>query len=144
MHQSLCNLPITSLIKAINIGFLNSTPHLNVKSVQKYLALSPTTSKGHMKHPRKGIRSTTPKPTRHNHLQVHLAPIPAPINQYQPMPGLIFNDDDNETSWPTLITDVDDESIANWVFLAPLPTKTQVSYTTTAQAFPPSCHLTTT
>ncbi len=49
MHQSLCNPPITSLIKAINAGFLLGTPHLNAKSVQKYLMPSPMTSKGHMK-----------------------------------------------------------------------------------------------
>jgi hypothetical protein len=28
MHQSLCNLPITSLIKAISAGFLRGAPHL--------------------------------------------------------------------------------------------------------------------
>ncbi len=63
-HQSLCNPPITSLIKAINAGFLYGALHLNAKSVQKYLMPSPTTSKGHMKRPCKGLQSTTPKPTR--------------------------------------------------------------------------------
>jgi hypothetical protein len=29
------------------------------------------------------------------------------------MPGLIPNEDNNEPSWPALITNVDDESIAN-------------------------------
>jgi hypothetical protein len=33
MHQSLCNLLITSLIKSINAGFLRGAPHLNAKSV---------------------------------------------------------------------------------------------------------------
>jgi hypothetical protein len=41
MHQRLCNPPITSLIKAINAGFLCGAPHLNAKSVQKYLMPSP-------------------------------------------------------------------------------------------------------
>jgi hypothetical protein len=55
MHQSLCNPPITSLLKAINTGFLQGAPHLNAKSVRKYLMPSPATSKGHMKRPRKGL-----------------------------------------------------------------------------------------
>ncbi len=54
-HQSLCNPPIASLLKAINAGFLRSAPHLNTKSVCKYLTPSPATLKGHMKHPRKGL-----------------------------------------------------------------------------------------
>ena len=62
MHQGLCNLRISSLIKVINTGFLHSAPHLNAAMVQKYLMPSPATSKGHMKRPCKGIRSTTPKP----------------------------------------------------------------------------------
>jgi hypothetical protein len=48
MHQSLCNPPIASLLKAIDAGFLCSTPHLNAKSIRKYLTPSPATSKGHM------------------------------------------------------------------------------------------------
>jgi hypothetical protein len=63
MHQSLCNPPITSLLKAINAGFPRGAPHLNAKSVHKYLMPSPATSKGHMKRQRKGLRSTTHKQT---------------------------------------------------------------------------------
>ena len=76
MHQSLCNLSITSLINAINTGFLNGALHLNAKSIQKFLAPSPTTLKGHTECPHKGIRSTTPKPMRPSPLQVHITPNP--------------------------------------------------------------------
>jgi hypothetical protein len=54
-HQSLCNPPIASLIKAINAAFLKGAPHLEVHLVQKYLFASPATSKGQMKQPCKGI-----------------------------------------------------------------------------------------
>ncbi len=64
MHQSLCNPPIASLLKAINASFLRGAPHLNAKSVCKYLTPSPATSKGHMKRPHKGLQSTTPKPMK--------------------------------------------------------------------------------
>jgi hypothetical protein len=43
VHQSLCNPPIASLIKAINAGFLKVAPHLDTHSVQKYLFASPAT-----------------------------------------------------------------------------------------------------
>ena len=65
-HQSLCNPPIALILKAINAGFLDGAPHLDVQTVRKYLVSSPATAKGHMKRPRKGIRSTTPK-GRHMH-----------------------------------------------------------------------------
>jgi hypothetical protein len=59
-HQSFGNPPIASILKAINAGFLDGVPHLDAMTVQKYLVSSPATAKGHMKRPRKGIRSMTP------------------------------------------------------------------------------------
>ena len=59
-HQSFGNPPIASILKAINAGFLDGAPHLDAMTVRKYLVSSPATAKGHMKRPRKGIRSTTP------------------------------------------------------------------------------------
>ncbi len=109
MHQSLCNPPITSLLNAINAGFLRGAPHLNAKSVQKYLTPSPATSKGHMKHPCKSLQSTTPKPTRQSF------PCP-PSNDHPFMPGLIPDDSDEEDDdgpWPAFIDNINDESIAN-------------------------------
>jgi hypothetical protein len=80
MHQSLCNPPKSSLLKAIHQGFFRGAPHLKGKNVAKYLPPSMATSKGHMKRPRKGICSTTPKQPR---IQV-LASVPDPN-----LPGLI-------------------------------------------------------
>ncbi len=73
-HQSLCNPPNASLLKAINAGFLDwcPTPE-HTHGAKKYRMASPASTKGHMKQPCKRIRSTTPKPTkliRHSH--VHL------------------------------------------------------------------------
>jgi hypothetical protein len=112
MHHSLCNPPITSLIKDINAGFLHGAPHLNAKSVQKYLMPSPMTSKGHMKRPCKGLQSTTPKPT-HPFLP---CPPCAPSIHQPVMPGLIPDDDhedDGNEPRPAFIDHINNESIKN-------------------------------
>ncbi len=57
-HQSLCNPKISSLMKASRKGFLNGCPNISKELVTKYLNPSPATAKGHMKRPKKGIRST--------------------------------------------------------------------------------------
>jgi hypothetical protein len=72
MHQSLCNPPKASLLAAIRRSFLCGAPHLDLKSVAKYLPPSMATAKGHLKRPRKGIRSTTPKRPR-------ILPVPASV-----------------------------------------------------------------
>jgi hypothetical protein len=87
MHQSLCNPPIASLIKAINAGFLKGAPHL-AKAVQKYLVPNPATSKGHMKRLRKGLWSTTPKPTLLIDAPSLPRPTHAPSIHQNIMPGL--------------------------------------------------------
>jgi hypothetical protein len=112
MHQSLCNPPITSLIKAINAGFLHGAPHLNAKSIQKYLMPSPVTSKGHMKQPCKGLQSTTPK------LTCPFLPRPpcAPSIHQPVMPGLNpdnNHEDNSNHPRPAFIDDINNESIAN-------------------------------
>ena len=60
------------------------------------------------------------------------------------MLGLIPNDDEDLPSWQTLITDAMMNPSQPCFVLMPLPTKTQVSYTMTAQATSLSCHLTAT
>jgi hypothetical protein len=45
-------------MKALRKGSLQGCPNLNKKLVAKYLNPSPETAKGHMKRPKKGIRST--------------------------------------------------------------------------------------
>jgi hypothetical protein len=61
-HQSLCNPTISSLMKALKRGFLKGCPNISEDLVTKYLNPSPATAKGHMKRPKKGIRSTRTKP----------------------------------------------------------------------------------
>jgi hypothetical protein len=136
MHQSLCNPPITSLIKAINAGFLRSSQHLNAKSIHKYLMPSPATSKGHMKQPPKGLQSRTPKPTR-----PFLSRPPSAPSIHQPvMPGLIPDDnhkDDSNKPHPTFIDNVNNESIANVFCLGAFANKnTGVVYNNCTGNFP--------
>eukprot|EP00804_Cyclotella_cryptica_P027018 CCRYP_013666-RA/>CCRYP_013666-RA protein AED:0.36 eAED:0.36 QI:0/-1/0/1/-1/1/1/0/319 len=58
MHQAFFSPPISTLIKTMNNNQLQGFPLMKAGLVRKYLAPSPTTSKGHMKRPRAGIRST--------------------------------------------------------------------------------------
>jgi hypothetical protein len=102
MHQGLCNLPILSLIKAINAGFLQGAPHLTAATVQKYLMPSPATSKPH-----KGIRSKPPKPSQPAITSPNL-PYPMPA-----APGIPNNDDDSSGPCPAIIDNIDNKSIAN-------------------------------
>ncbi len=112
MHQSLCNPPKLSLLEAIRRGFLRGAPHLKGKNVAKYLPPSMATSKGHMKRPHKGIRSTTPKQPC---IRVPDS-VPDPV-----MPGLIEphdpHADDNFSptaqQYHHIIDNNDDQSIAN-------------------------------
>jgi len=62
IHQSFFSPPPHTLIKAINNGQLEGIPFMKAELVRKYLAPSPATSKGRMKRPRQGIRSTRQKP----------------------------------------------------------------------------------
>jgi hypothetical protein len=60
-HQSLCSPCISTLLKAIQRGFLKGCPNLTAKGVTRYLNPSPATAKGHMKRPNQGICSTMPR-----------------------------------------------------------------------------------
>ena len=61
MHQTFCNALLQTLIKAANNEQLEGIPFLKADLIQKYLPPSPATSKGRMKRPRTGIRSTHKK-----------------------------------------------------------------------------------
>ena len=113
-HQSLCSPKISTLLKAVRKGFLKGCPNLSEKLILKYLNASPATSKGHMKRPRHGIRSTraaTATPV--------LRPAPAPDTgeldvPIIPEPFWLPEPDDVGRpldSLPNVIDD--DESIAN-------------------------------
>jgi hypothetical protein len=52
-HQSLCNPKISSLMKALQKGYLKECPNLSEELVTKHLNPSPATAKGHMKRPKK-------------------------------------------------------------------------------------------
>jgi hypothetical protein len=57
-HQSFCSPKISTFLKALRRGYLKGCPNLTAHGVTKYLNPSPATAKGHMKRPRRGIRST--------------------------------------------------------------------------------------
>ncbi len=50
-HQSLCSQRISTLLKAIQCGYLKGCPNLTKHGVTKYLNPSPASAKGHMKRP---------------------------------------------------------------------------------------------
>jgi hypothetical protein len=60
MHQSFFSPPKHTLIKAINNKQLEGIPFMKADMIRKHLSNSPATSKGRLKKPRAGIRSTTP------------------------------------------------------------------------------------
>eukprot|EP00804_Cyclotella_cryptica_P000273 CCRYP_010218-RA/>CCRYP_010218-RA protein AED:0.29 eAED:-0.05 QI:0/0/0/0.5/1/1/2/0/769 len=66
IHQAFFGPPVHNLIKAINNDQLLGVPLMKPDLICKYLAPSPATSKGRMKRPRTGIRSTRAIPTQPN------------------------------------------------------------------------------
>ena len=108
-HQSLCSPRISTLLKAVRKGFLKGCPNLSEHLILKYLNPSPATTKGHMKRPRHGIRSTSRialQPERADPaFDVPRVPppewMPGPVDFPLPIEG-----------GPNFIAD-DDESIAN-------------------------------
>jgi hypothetical protein len=121
-HQSLCNPKISTLLKATGQGFLKGCPYISKRLILKYLNPRPATAKGHMKHPRHGIRSTTPKARNTP------API-VPVITFPAIPESVHSKDtsvhnkpipNNGANKPHLIISKDkEESIANmFVFSA--------------------------
>jgi hypothetical protein len=95
-HQSFCNPPIASLLKAINAGFLKRALHLDTHMVQNNLFASPATSKGQMKQPCKGIWSTSgTKPKKATQLGPIL-PRPQRVED-DTMPGLNHPEPNNNS-----------------------------------------------
>ena len=64
MHQSFFNAPIHTILHAIDNKQMEGIPFMKADLIRKYLAKSPATSKGRMRRPRQGIRSTRPKPNK--------------------------------------------------------------------------------
>ena len=83
MHQSFLNAPIPTILTAIKNGHLDGIPLMKTELINKYLARSAVTSKGRMKRPRSGIRSTRKKgPTKRPGV-TEISPIEA-INESRP------------------------------------------------------------
>jgi hypothetical protein len=127
--QSLCTPKISTLMKVLKKDFLKECPNTSKTLVTKYLNPSPATAKGHMKRPKKGIHSTTPKPkykskkTTDRILYAVALPQPNPpplplFDKVPACPGPAYQ----ATTGPNIIKD--DEFIANAFALAHLPTPT--------------------
>ncbi len=114
-HQSLCNPKISTLMKALKKGFLKGCPNMNKEPITKYLNPSPATAKGHMKRPKKGIRSTTPKGTASEIRNSQpIIPVINPevlplFNKARNYPGPAYN----ASTSPAILEEDDDKSIAN-------------------------------
>jgi hypothetical protein len=78
---------------------------------------SPATSKGHMKRPRKGLQSTTPKIKPTPATAPSPAPLPRPIPivqaRYHDMPGLVPEDYRNDSPHHHSFHTVEGAPIAN-------------------------------
>ena len=110
-QQIQVNPKISTLMKAPKKGFLKGCPNMNEELVTKYLNPSPATAKGHMKRPKKGIRSTTrPSPPIVQQIAARANPVILPLfDEPPPYPGPAYN----ASNRPAMIEDDDNESIAN-------------------------------
>ena len=98
-HQSMCNPKISSLMKALRKGYLKGCPNLSEELVTKYLNPSPATAKGHMKQPKKGIRSTQKQVKTKGDLNVLSIPVPVPQAAPHPLPLFIEPIPYNGPAW---------------------------------------------
>jgi hypothetical protein len=116
-HQLLCNPKISTLLKATKWGFLKGCPYISIKLINKYLNPSPATAKGHIKCPRHGIRSTTPKartvPAPHVPV-ITFPPTPIPgIHSNELSVYIVQRPVERPTEPHLIISEDDEESIAN-------------------------------
>ena len=100
MHQTLFNPPIETIIKVVNNNQLKGFPFMKPTMVRKYLVPSPATSKGRMKRPRTGIRSTrTQVPHEETtELPSQQPPSPTEVMHQLPGPNIIINNSVANTS----------------------------------------------
>ncbi len=115
-HQLFCNPKISTLLKAVRKGFHRGCPNLTKKLILNYLNPSPATAKGHMKHPKYGIKSTRPKPPKESGItKISVISYPPQVDQME-VPKVIIKEQPrplHATNLPNLIGDNDDESIVN-------------------------------
>jgi hypothetical protein len=117
-HQLLCNPKISTLLKAVRKGFLKGCPNLTKKLILKYLNPSPATTKGHMKHPKHGIKSTRPKPPKESgSTKIPVISYPPQVDQIE-VPEVLIEEQPrpvHATNLPNLIGVDRDESICKHV-----------------------------
>ncbi len=109
-HQSLCSPRISTLLKAIQRGFLKGCPKLTAKGVTRYLNPSPATAKGHMKQTHHGIRSTTPRPPL---LPMPTQPLLRSHNSTSEYMYAPLVNDDTLNNGPNYIADEDNSTDSN-------------------------------
>ena len=94
-HQSFCSPRHSTFLKAIRRGFLKGCPNLSAAGVTRYLNPSPASSKGHMKRPHQGIRSTRPRDVPQKAVQK--VP-PMILNPGQVFPAPVYADNADASS----------------------------------------------
>jgi hypothetical protein len=143
-HQSLCNLKILTFLKAVRRGFLKRCPNIIKKLILKYLNPSPATAKGHMKQPRHGICSTTPKATARQS-SIHVPAITVPLQPtasirdgLEQVSGQVSEQvSEYKSQRPNLKRDDGDESIAHvFVFRAFADKNSRIIYHDLTGPFP--------
>ena len=73
MHQAFFCPPIQTLLRAANLGFLDTCPFLDADTISKHLSKSPATAKGRMRlHPQNlhSLRSPTSVPKTPQHADI--------------------------------------------------------------------------
>jgi hypothetical protein len=137
--QLLGNPHISTLYKAVWLGFLNGCPNISEKLVLKYLSLSPATAKGHIKRQQHGIRSTTSKIARTPVQVIIKAPVQvidaAPIELFHPPLSVASNNAwDDMNVQPTAIQPMGHNIIFNKSRTNPLPKSLPLEYFPTRRA----------
>jgi hypothetical protein len=116
-----------------------------VKLILKYFNPSPATAKGHMKRPRHGIKSTTPRMTATQpNITVEMQPVQS-ISNHSEQTSVIFLENSspgNNDQHPTLIMDDSEGSIANVFGFGAFADKKMALCTMTSQGHSHSCHWT--
>jgi hypothetical protein len=104
-------------MKALQKGFLKGCPNLSEELVTKYLNPSPATARGHMKRPKKGIRSTTKQVKTKGDLNIPSIPVPVPQAKPHVLPLFVeplpYNGPAYNARMEVNYILDDDESIAN-------------------------------
>jgi len=103
-------------MKALRKGYLKGCPNISEELVTKYLNPSPATAKGHMKQPKKGIRSTQKQVKTKGDSNAPSIPVPVPQAAPHALPLFVEPLPYNGPAYSALMEVnyiSDDDSIAN-------------------------------